>query len=707
MKKIKLIYLLILCSLIFNHKLFAQQSKIDSIQRLLKAEHKDLRLAFLNDLLARKYLDGNFDSLEKYAKRSLSFSQKTKCYEYQVDAWNTLGMGYRISGDYKHALENHFKAIKIAQTHKLENHYFYTTYSSLCLVYTEQGNYTPAIEYGYKTLHATEVDKDTMNMTIAHNNLANIFFQVQNYPKALLHYHKAFDIAVLFNNKYGQGLITSNIGSVYYQCGKLDSAKLYYEKSLIISREIEDVMGEGMTYANLGSYYQRKKIFTKAIECFTKAERIYIEQEMYSNQAELYYTLSDMFFEMNKLKEAKLYAQKSLQLAKQTEGLTQAEGAYLVLSRVYEKMNQPAEAYSCYKNYILYRDSISNDRNKEAQLKASFEYEYGKKQYSDSLDQVLFRKMQHDALEKEKLKTDSQRKITYIALIGCLIFFVLSVFIFKGYRDKQKSNRIIKQQKLEVENQKALVEEHQKETLDSITYARRIQYALLAKDIILNNNLENYFVLFKPKDIVSGDFYWATENSNKFYLAVCDSTGHGVPGAFMSLLNIGFLSEAIKEKGINEPNEVLNYVRERLISSIGIDGQKDGMDCILLCINKTTKEITYSAANNAPVQLTEGKIVELNKDRMPVGKGEKNDSFTLHQLNYNKGDKLYLYTDGYADQFGGPKGKKFKYKALNELLLKHSTLPMEEQRAKIETEFDNWKGDLEQVDDVCMIGIEL
>ncbi len=272
---------------------------------------------------------------------------------------------------------------------------------------------------------------------------------------------------------------------------------------------------------------------------------------------------------------------------------------------------------------------------------------------------------------------------------------------------KKNKNRIIEQQKKEVEIQKALVEEHQKETLDSITYARRIQYALLAKDLLLKENLEKHFVLFKPKDIVSGDFYWATENSNKFYLAVCDSTGHGVPGAFMSLLNIGFLSEAINEKEINEPNEVLNYVRERLISSIGVDGQKDGMDCILICIDKTTKSISYSAANNAPVLISNNEIIDLEKNRMPVGKGERDESFTLYQLDYSKGDMLYLYTDGYADQFGGPKGKKFKYKALNELLLKHSTLPMEEQRTKIETEFNNWKGDLEQVDDVCMIGIKL
>jgi serine phosphatase RsbU (regulator of sigma subunit) len=254
---------------------------------------------------------------------------------------------------------------------------------------------------------------------------------------------------------------------------------------------------------------------------------------------------------------------------------------------------------------------------------------------------------------------------------------------------------------------------HQKETIDSINYAKRIQYALLANNELLKASLTQHFVMFKPKDIVSGDFYWATEHQGKFYLAVCDSTGHGVPGAFMSLLNIGFLSEAIKENNIEKPNEILNYVRKRLIESIGNNGQQDGMDGILICFDNRSSppKIVYSAANNAPVLISNNNLgtecVELPKDKMPVGEGEKKDSFTLHTINIQKGDTLYLYTDGYADQFGGPKGKKFKYKNLNELLLSVSGLPFDEQGQQLLAVFENWKGALEQVDDVCVIGIKL
>ena len=206
---------------------------------------------------------------------------------------------------------------------------------------------------------------------------------------------------------------------------------------------------------------------------------------------------------------------------------------------------------------------------------------------------------------------------------------------------------------------------------------------------------------------MSGDFYWATEHENDFYLAVCDSTGHGVPGAFMSLLSIGFLSEAIKEKNIKEPNMVFDYVRKRLIESITDENQKDGFDGILLRFNRANKTLSYSASNNRPVVVSNKQINHYSCDKMPVGKGEKSEPFTLNKIDVSNGDMVYLYTDGFADQFGGDKGKKYKYKPLNELLLSINELPLDEQKYALEIEFDNWKCNLDQVDDVCILGIRI
>ena len=197
--------------------------------------------------------------------------------------------------------------------------------------------------------------------------------------------------------------------------------------------------------------------------------------------------------------------------------------------------------------------------------------------------------------------------------------------------------------------------------------------------------------------------------NNKFYLAVCDCTGHGVPGAFMSLLNIGFLSEAIKEKNIEHPNEILDYVRSRLENTVSSDGQQDGMDGVLLRVELINNQlcIEYSAANSEPVLITDGKIIELSKDKMPIGIGEKTMPFTLQKIELKAGDTLYLYTDGYADQFGGPKGKKFKYKQLNELLLSIQKESSSQQRAILYKQFEDWKNNLEQVDDVLIFGIKI
>ncbi len=250
-----------------------------------------------------------------------------------------------------------------------------------------------------------------------------------------------------------------------------------------------------------------------------------------------------------------------------------------------------------------------------------------------------------------------------------------------------------------------IIEQKNKDITDSINYAKRIQYALLAHEQFLKENLKEHFVLFKPKDIVSGDFYWATKKEDRFYLAVCDSTGHGVPGAFMSLLNISFLNEAVIEKNIAAPNEILDHVRKRLIENISQDGGQDGMDAILFCVEKN--KMSYAAANNASVIIHNGEIHNLPYDSMPVGKGDKADNFKLQTLDLKPGDCFYLFTDGYADQFGGAKGKKFKYKQLEALLSANSHQPLAEQKNILEKTFNDWKRNLEQVDDVLVIGIKI
>ena len=307
-----------------------------------------------------------------------------------------------------------------------------------------------------------------------------------------------------------------------------------------------------------------------------------------------------------------------------------------------------------------------------------------------------------------------------------IIAFITIVMGFNKVRTRQlklkqiELENIVAQRTTEIVEQKNLIEEKQKEIVDSINYAKRIQSAMLASDQLFSKNLKNYFVLFEPKDIVSGDFYWASATqNNKFVLVTADSTGHGVPGAMMSMLNISCLNEAINERKITSPAEVLNHVRQRIITSLSEDGSeeggKDGMDCSVVIFDFENKNINYAAANNPIWIIRENKtnnnlpeIIELKPDRMPVGKHIKDSiPFTESVFNLQSNDIVFTLTDGYADQFGGPKQKKYTYKRLKEILLRNYNLTMTQQESKLKNAFINWKGSEEQVDDVLLIGVKI
>lgn len=270
----------------------------------------------------------------------------------------------------------------------------------------------------------------------------------------------------------------------------------------------------------------------------------------------------------------------------------------------------------------------------------------------------------------------------------------------------------VKDRTAEVVQQKDIIEEKHKEITDSINYAERIQRTFLSTREILDNNLGEHFILFKPKDVVSGDFYWSEKlNNDDFILAAADSTGHGVPGAIMSLLNITCLENSVKE-GFAEPDEILNHTRtniiERLKKDGSTDGGKDGMDCSLLCFNASKTKLRFALANNPLWLVRKGELLEYAPDKMPVGKHDKQHiPFTRHAIDLQKEDVIYIFTDGYADQFGGPKGKKFKYSNLQKLLVENAYLPMQNLNKKLTVEFETWRGDLEQIDDVCVIGIRI
>jgi serine phosphatase RsbU (regulator of sigma subunit)/sugar lactone lactonase YvrE len=301
---------------------------------------------------------------------------------------------------------------------------------------------------------------------------------------------------------------------------------------------------------------------------------------------------------------------------------------------------------------------------------------------------------------------------TLYALVALTLILALVKWRTAALKKRQKElEQTVEERTAEVVQQKHLIEEKHKEITDSINYAERIQRSFLATREMLDQNLRDYFVFFKPKDVVSGDFYWAAElNNGNFSFCCADSTGHGVPGAIMSILNISSLEKSIEAH--TEPQDILSETRRIIIDRLKKDGSpeggKDGMDCSLLVLNKDRKQLWLASAHNSVIIIRKGEIMEYRGDKMPVGKHDKdNDPFTLHTLTLEQGDTIFTLTDGFPDQFGGPKGKKFMIKSLKELFLQIAHLPMHEQEQKLTEEFDTWKGTNEQVDDVCVIGVRI
>lgn len=314
-------------------------------------------------------------------------------------------------------------------------------------------------------------------------------------------------------------------------------------------------------------------------------------------------------------------------------------------------------------------------------------------------------------IEASFAKIGKQNTVIYVITALSVMALILLLFTIRSNNQRRRANKLLSEQKNEIETQKHLVDEKQKEILDSINYAKRIQTALMANSNLMSANLTEHFVMFKPKDIVAGDFYWAARLPDSFIYITADSTGHGVPGAFMSLLNISKLNDAINQK-ITRPDLVLNEVKSGIIRALNPEGSseesKDGMDAILCKLDVRNMKLQFAAANNSFCIIRNKTIINCKADKMPVGKSHDDGGvFTFNEVSLEKGDMIYTFTDGYGDQFGGPDGKKFMHKQLRKIFVEVSEMQIDKQKEVITNRFEEWKGDLEQVDDVLIIGVRV
>ncbi|MCD6018366.1 MAG: protein serine/threonine phosphatase [Bacteroidetes bacterium] len=555
-----------------------------------------------------------------------------------------------------------------------------------------------ALMYYTKSYEIFKALKSQKDETSSLMGIGNVYSNMKSYDLSLKYYDQALAFYVETKDSAFISYVLTNISEVYAAMKVFDKELEYQRRSLSIKEKLGDDYGLVYSYTNMAGLMSRENKKDSALYFADKAIATSVKINNQEFLASSFQALADVHYHFNQYKEAVRYYQQALDMARKLKNSKTESSVLKLLADAQIKSGDHLGGSQSLLQFIAINDSVNSVEMQRSFNELQTQYETDKKEKEISLLN----------------ERDKKRQVVIYSIIALsLLLGLLSFVLFNRFRLKKRTANELEIRNTEISKQKDIIEEKQKEITDSIHYAKRIQNTLLAHKEFVNRFIPENFILFKPKDIVSGDFYWATEYQDKFYLAVCDSTGHGVPGAFMSLLNIGFLSEAIKEKNITRPNEIFDYVRQRLIDSIGNEGQKDGMDAILICIdlapkeNQPTRTIQYAAANNEPILVNGNQLIELTKDKMPVGHGERKENFILHTIHYTPGDVLYLYTDGFADQFGGPKGKKFKYKSLNNYLLSVSKMSMEEQHSKLNHLFDEWKGNLEQVDDVCIIGIKL
>ncbi|CAN5224195.1 hypothetical protein BH09BAC5_BH09BAC5_01680 [soil metagenome] len=534
------------------------------------------------------------------------------------------------------------------------------------------------------------------------NQLGKIYANLGDYSKAIDFFEQGLRLSSSSGDK-GSEANTLNAFSVLYQrSGNAEKAEEFAVRSFELAGEVGNERLQAIAKVNLGNAYGKREDWEKAIhaweECITICEKLDEVQLVASAMG----NIGIAFMRLGKLDEAKEKIESCLKVKKQLNDVYDIARSIHNLGTVYWKMGNVEEAKA------LYNKALSmGEESKAKSVRAMIYVDYIQMLKEIGEFKSAFEMLEKSqALEKELFTADMNMKTHTLE-------------IRFDVERMEKENEIYRLRNIDlaaandlITTQKGLIETKNKDITDSILYAKRIQEAVLPSEELLQGWFGEIFVLYIPKDIVSGDFYWATEKDGKIILAVADSTGHGVPGAIMSIMGSSFLSEIIGTQGITDPGEILGELRRKVISALHQSGgeseNRDGMDIAICSFDANRNEMIAACANNPVWVIRNGEMDEAEPDKFPVGifPGEPRP-FTNHDTELTAGDVIYLFTDGFAGQFGGPRDKKFGYKQMRELLLANYQLPMIEQKKNLLQKFEAWKEDREQIDDVLLIGIRI
>ncbi len=595
---------------------------------------------------------------------------------------------------------------------------FYRTLASslnnLGYIYTNQGNILKGLEYYQKSLKIKEKIGNKNGIAYSFNNLAYIYYNQGEYKKALDYTHKSLKIREEIKDNYGIGSSLQNLGAMYTKSGDTIKGIKYFKKSLEIREKIEDKEGIANSLSSLGVIYDKQGDTQKALKCLHKSLTINEEIKYKYGQVSALNALAGVSLSRGMVDRARVYGERSMKIAQEIGYPLSIKDAADVLSKVYKKQKKFKKGWEYYQLYILMNDSIRNTETEKATITQELNYEYEKKEAVISAEHK--KEMEKQELLAEA-KSRRQKIIIYSVIGGLFLVIVFALFIYRSLNITKKQKNIISLQKEVVEGKNQELGVKNKQIADSIDYAKNIQQAILPSEEEIETLLPDSFIFYQPKDVVSGDFYWMQEleitkksNDQIVLFAAIDCTGHGVPGAFVSLMAFNFLEKIVNEHNTHSPSKILQELNREVIQVLRKDGQmtstKYGMDMSLVSWNKSTNKIIYAGARNPLYVIADNKLTQIEADRMSIGTTPAYE-FTEQEVDTKRGDMLYLFTDGYADQKGGAEEKKFYYPPFRELLAKLSSKSAKEQENVLEETFIKWKGNIKQIDDVLIIGAKI
>ncbi|MGJ3234691.1 tetratricopeptide repeat protein [Marivirga sp.] len=677
-----LVRILLFLFFILPYISFANE-KIDSLQNVLKQDIEDsIRINIYKELLY-----------------NLSTSEPSQAIFY-----GQLGL------DLAKKIEDDYSEIQLL--------------NNLGIAYYGLGAYEKTLEYFLKVL---ELEKDLDNLpslSRAMNNVGIIYDEIGRLDKSAFYYEESLKLKETFQDSLGISTTMSNLGLLYLKMDQPQKAIKYFRKCYSMDKKLSDVVGIYNSMHNIGIYHKDYGDKDSAVYYIEKALLAVPKGEKHYDKTYIIKSLAESYLEVKDYKNARKYFERAVNSANEVEALDVLKESYKGLSEIYEHIGQFEKSLKAFRRFKTLNDSIFNQdfNSKVSQLEKNFEIQSKEKEI-----QLLTNKAEITNLQLVRRKNTNYFLIALGLMLAIVAFISYNRFQIKNKSHKllQQKNEEINLQKSEIKEnrdeieaqrdsileQKQALEEASSEIMKSIWYAQHIQQAILPDLNKIQSVFHEFFMLYMPKSIVSGDFYWFTQKEDKTFFVLADCTGHGIPGAFMTVMANDLLNSIIIQQDVNDCARILHLLDEAVLNSLQYKGNSssDGLDIALICIDAKTQELTFSGAGIDMIVFQKDEWSTYKGERFSIG-GFKDATFKTPKnikLELKEDTQLYIYTDGYVDQFGGKEDKKYMRKRLNLLLDEIKILPFEQQKSKLEKAIIDWKGDQEQTDDITFTGIRI